>query len=235
VTRARGAVRNRVLLVDDDIDLIGLVRSFLQKRGMVVVPAADGPEALGKLPNCQPDLVILDLMMPGMDGWQVCQAIRRQCDVPVMVLTARRQERDILRSFAVGADDYIVKPFSLPELEARVFALLRRSRAREEWGQASYRDDSLNIDLLERRVLREGRSVHLTETEFDLLSCLVRRQGSVVAHNDLVREVWGTQYDGGRDTLSLYIHYLRKKLEADPRSPRYIQTERGVGYCFGAN
>jgi two-component system alkaline phosphatase synthesis response regulator PhoP len=228
-------VRSRVLVVDDDTDLIGLVTSFLEKRGMVVVSAIDGSEALRKLPDCQPDLVILDLMMPGMDGWQVCQAIRRKSDVPVMVLTARRQERDILRSFAVGADDYLVKPFSISELEARVLALLRRSRAREEWGHASYSDDRLNIDLLERRVLREGRNVHLTETEFDLLSCLVRRQGSVVAHNDLVREVWGVHYIGGRDALSLYIHYLRKKLEADPRAPQYIQTQRGVGYWFGVN
>jgi two-component system alkaline phosphatase synthesis response regulator PhoP len=228
-------VRSRVLVVDDDTDLIGLVTSFLEKRGMVVASAINGSDALRRLPDCQPDLVILDLMMPGMDGWQVCQAIRRKSDVPVMVLTARRQERDILRSFAVGADDYLVKPFSISELEARVLALLRRSRAREEWGHASYSDDRLNIDLLERRVLREGRNVHLTETEFDLLSCLVRRQGSVVAHNDLVREVWGIQYIGGRDALCLYIHYLRKKLEADPRSPQYIQTQRGVGYCFGVN
>ena len=141
----------------------------------------------------------------------------------------------MLRSFAVGADDYLRKPFSLRELEARVSALLRRSQARDEWRRASYRDDNLDINIVERQVLRGGRSVHLTETEFDLLSCLVRRQGSVVAHSDLVREVWGTQYHGGRDALSLYIHYLRNKLEADPRSPMYIQTERGIGYCFGSN
>lgn len=224
---------SRILVVDDDPAIPDLLTTILKPQGYVVYPAWDGQEGLKHAYELHPDLVILDVSMPGMDGWEVCTRLRELSDVPILMLTARAAESDMLRGFVAGADDYVRKPFSKAELEARIRALLRRKRSGTACSQIHhYTDHILNIDLETQVVEREGKLLDLSSTEYSLLACLVRNMGKTVSHRQLLREVWGCDYGKLSSSLTLYIYYLRKKLEGSRQDHQYIHTQWGRGYCF---
>jgi two-component system KDP operon response regulator KdpE len=222
----------KLLIIEDDATLARAVAIGLGLRGYDVRTAGDGPTGLQLAAEWEPDLVILDIMMPGMDGWEVCRRLRETSDTPVIMLTAKGLQEHVIRGLTLGADDYVKKPFDLRELELRVEAVLRRPRPREAEESAVFDDGRLRIDLERRLVLRGGEPVHLTPTEFRLLACLVRGRGRPVAHQELLRVAWGPGYVEETANLAVYIRYLREKLEETPGSPRYICTEWGVGYRF---
>ncbi len=221
-----------ILLIDDDLNLHSMLTRKLEPSGYRVLTAADGREGLRMAYENHPDLVILDVMMPEIDGFEVCTRLRDMTDVPILMLTAKSSEQDLVRGFEAGADDYLTKPYSLRELEVRIRALLRRYTS---WGgkpSSSYNDGTLRIDLNQEQVYRKGEQVHLTPTEFRLLSTLALNPGRVIPHTKLLAEVWGDGYTDAMSSLSLYVRYLREKLESDPKNPRYIRNRWGVGYWF---
>ncbi|HKB94342.1 MAG TPA: response regulator transcription factor [Gaiellaceae bacterium] len=225
----------RVLVVDDDDDIRGLVRTLLERAGAVVYDAPDGREGLREFHARRPDLVILDVAMPAMDGWQVLDRIRDMSDVPVIMLTARADELERVRGLQAGADDYIIKPFGKQELVARVQALLRRvARAGRTEEPDSYGDGFLTIDWGQHRVLVEDREVQLTPLEFRLLSTFVRNPRQVLSREQLLELVWGDAYGVGGDQVKLYIGYLRRKLCPDAPDSVPIETVRGFGYRYAA-
>lgn len=229
----RSSNEARVLVIDDDVDTAQLLTTILKPQGFKVYQAYDGIEGIRNAYEIHPDLVILDIMMPKADGWDVCTRLRELSDVPILILTARSTEADMLRGFALGTDDYMRKPFSKAELESRVFALLRRreiQNTRPEIKQ--YVDKALKIDLETEVVTLDGQALNLSVTEYRLLICLVRNSGKTVTHNQLLREVWGNQSSHMSATLTLYIHYVRKKLESQSSKHRYIRTRWGRGYYF---
>ena len=224
----------RVLVVDDDLVINQMIQANMRIAGYDVFAALNGQEALRDLENVNPDVIILDVMMPGMSGFEVCRRMREVTNAPVLFLTARSEEEDLAQGFDSGGDDYMRKPFSQRELELRVRALLQRAqRAQDQSGQHIYSDDHLQIDLDEATVKRANRVIHLTPTECRVLRCLVRNRGMVLTHADLLREAWGENYTDAVASLSLYVRYLREKIEDDPSKPRYIHTKWGVGYWFG--
>ena len=225
-------VRPRVLIIEDDVAMNNMLALNLEKRGFQVSSVTRGRDGLRAAFEERPDVVILDIMMPGMDGYQVCERLRERSDIPVIMLTAKVEERDELRGFEVGADDYVTKPFSLKVLTARIRAALRRAETGSQAEDAQYEDGTLRVDLDRRQVSRNGESVDLTPTEFRLLACLVRNKGRVVSHEELQEEVWGPGYPNASDCLSVYVRYLRKKLEDDPGDPQYILNRWGTGYWF---
>jgi two-component system, OmpR family, KDP operon response regulator KdpE len=217
-----------ILIVDDDAGLRELVRLNLEHEGFAVKQVADGFACLETLREQRPDLVVLDVMMPGMDGWETCRRLREFSQVPVLMLTARVQSQDIVTGLESGADDYLLKPFNIDEFVARVRALLRRI-------PASYRpltagSGEVQIDQQKREVQVRGQHVELTPTEYQLLLLLTENAGKVVEHETLLRGVWGQEYTRDNDYLKVYIWHLRRKLEEDPRNPRLLLTEWGVGY-----
>ncbi len=222
-----------LLIIEDDITLSRLLASHLQSLGYTALTAASGPEGLRLAQEAKPDLVILDVMMPTMDGWEVCRRLRAASDVPILMLTAKGAQEDVIQGLELGADDYIKKPFDLRELELRIEAILRRGGSARGDETGVYDDGVLRIDLERRFVTRQGQPVHLTPTEFRLLAYLLRRRGRVVPHVELLTEVWGPEYAEDTANLSVYVRYLREKLEEVPGEPRYICTEWGVGYRFG--
>ena len=225
----------RVLVVDDDDDIRGLVRTLLERAGAVVYDAPDGREGLREFHARRPDLVILDVAMPAMDGWQVLDRIRDMSDCPVIMLTARADELERVRGLQAGADDYIIKPFGKQELVARVQALLRRvARAGRTEEPDSYGDGFLTIDWGQHRVLVEDREVQLTPLEFRLLSTFVRNPRQVLSREQLLELVWGDAYGVGGDQVKLYIGYLRRKLCPDAPDSVPIETVRGFGYRYAA-
>ena len=222
-----------ILVVDDDRDLTEMLRLALTGEGYRVRIANDGREGLRQFYSSKPDLVVLDLMMPGMDGWLVCERVRELSDAPVLILTARTGESDVTRGLYLGADDYISKPFGMAEFLARVKAILRRSRESQKLPAQSFLtiDGRLSIDLTKRRVVLDGRPAQvLSPIELRLLSVLAAFAGEVVPFEVLLERVWGvgTPRDSGH--LKTYIHYLRRKIEEDPARPRHILTARGLGY-----
>lgn len=223
---------SRILVIDDDPDITKLLTTILQPQGFVVYQACDGREGLRNAYELQPDLIILDVMMPGLDGWEACTRLRELTDVPILMLTARSAEADMLRGFLLGADDYIRKPFSKAELEARIRALLRRKNHTGKSAINYYADKRLSINLETQVVEREGKVLDLSATEYSLLACLVRNMGKTVTHGQLLREVWGCEYGKLSTTLTLYICYLRKKIQASEHNHQYIHTQWGRGYCF---
>ncbi len=228
-------IGSRILVIDDDTDIAELLTIILKPQGFTVYHACDGKEGLKNAYELHPDLIILDVMMPCINGWNVCTRLRELTDVPILMLTARSAEADVVRGFASGADDYMKKPFSKTELEARIRALLRRKMSHSggnNSGVGHYTDRLLNINLETQVAELEGKVLDLSATEYSLLSCLVRNIGRTVTHSQLIREVWGSEYGDMSTTLSLYIYYLRKKLKDSQHTHRYIHTQWGRGYCF---
>ncbi len=222
-----------VLVVDDEARMVNFMRLNLELEGMRVATAANGREALERVREDMPDVVLLDVMMPGMDGFETLRRIRQFSQVPVLMLTARDEEEDRVRGLELGADDYIGKPFSHRELVSRIKAVLRRHYASPPVPQTLVKvDDRLSIDFARREVLVDGKRVNLRPTEYRLLYHLVQNAGYVQTHEMLLTKVWGPEYREESHYLRLYITYLRQKIEEDPANPRYILTERGVGYRF---
>jgi len=221
--------KTRVLVVDDEPETLKYVGANLKARGFEVVTAADGSEALKQATEDVFDLVLLDITMPGPDGFAVCQALRQDSNVPIIMLSARGQEKDKVRALDLGADDYITKPFGIEELLARVRSTLRRSQHDPSTAGPLVIGD-LAINFAERRVTRGGEEVKLTPTEYALLVQLARSAGKVLSHSVLLQRVWGPEYGEESDYLWAYMRRLRRKLEAEPDHPRYLLTEPGVGY-----
>ncbi|MZD07424.1 response regulator [Streptomyces sp. SID5785] len=219
----------RVLVVDDDPTVAEVVAGYLDRAGFLVDRAADGPTALTRAAARRPDLVVLDLMLPGMDGLEVCRRIRERGPVPVVMLTARGDEEDRILGLEVGADDYVTKPFSPRELVLRVESVLRRARPRTEL--RPLRAAGLSVDPAGRRARRDGTELALTLREFDLLAFFLRHPGRAFSREDLMREVWGWEF-GDLSTVTVHIRRLRGKVEDDPARPRLIRTVWGVGYRF---
>ncbi len=227
--------RNRlILVVDDEERIVRFIQLNLEHDGFRVVEAYRGMQALDKVRTEMPDLVILDVMMPDLDGFEVLKMIRQASNVPVIMLTAKGEEDDRVRGLELGADDYVTKPFSPRELVSRVRAVLRRNELAVGSGVSGeiVVDDRLKIDLSRREIWVEGKLVKLRPTEYRLLYHLVQNAGWVMTYDQLLTKVWGYEYRDEPHYVRLYINYLRQKLEEDPSNPRYILTERGVGYRF---
>ena len=222
-----------ILIVDDEPKIVRQARDYLEKSGYRVLAAADGPKALDTARRERPDLVVLDLNLPAMDGLDVCRALRRESDVPIIMLTARVEETDRLIGLELGADDYITKPFSPRELVARVRAVLRRVQGGMVRGQPGLiRVRDLEIDLVGHRVIRAGEAIHLTRTEFNLLSVLAQHPGQTFTRAQLLDRLHGVLYDGYDRSVDAHVKNLRRKLEADPVEPCYVLTVYGIGYKF---
>jgi DNA-binding response OmpR family regulator len=225
--------RPRVLVADDDPLIQRLVRTHLDRAGFRVLIAGDGEEAVSMAAADQPDLIVLDLMLPKLDGFEVCRRVREFSLVPVVMLTARGEQGDKLRGFEAGADDYLTKPFAPAELVARVRAVLRRTQlAGPASAAAVVRCGGLTIDLARRRVQVKNEVVKLTPTEFQLLQQLALNAGKVLSHTELLTSVWGPEYRDDRDYLWAYVRHLRRKLEADPEHPEHIVSHAGYGYAL---
>ncbi len=216
----------RVLVVDDEEPIRELVRRYLIRDGMEVLTAEDGASALEAVRRLSPDVVVLDLMLPELDGIEVCRRLRTFSDAYVIMLTARDEEVDRIVGLSIGADDYMVKPFSPRELVARIRALLRRPRV--ETGPAPA--PGLDVDTATRRVSVDGREVRLTNIEFALLQALARSPGTVLSRAQLLDAVWGPEFVGDDHVLDVHVGNLRRKLEDDPAAPRFVETVRGIGF-----
>jgi len=220
-----------LLLIDDEATLLELLSSHLQTAGYHVLTAKDGPSGLRLAAEAQPDLVVLDVMMPGMDGWEVCERLRDGLHMPIIMLTAKSEEMDKLRGFRLGVDDYVTKPFSFAEVAARVGAVLARAT---HLSAATHRTTSadLTIDFDQRRVTVAGQLADLTPTEYRLLATLARHAGQPVSTEQLLLDAWGPEYAGEIEHVKHVIWALRRKIESDPGDPKHILTERGFGYRF---
>ena len=226
----------KILVVDDELAQLRLVEQVLTSNGYEVLQASNGPEALRSIFEEKPDLVLLDVVMPGIDGWQTCSRIREVTDIPIIMLTGKRHsEEDIVRGLDHGADEYLTKPLGNRELVARVRAVLRRAE------RPSYLDDKkkvlfsnnyLTIDVSERKVTVNGERLKLTPREFRLLALLVENADRILSHQQVLENVWGWEYIDDVDYVRIYISHLRQKIEPDPSQPKYILTEPGVGYYF---
>jgi DNA-binding response OmpR family regulator len=228
-------LNKKVLVIDDEPDFGKLIKMILKPLDLTVYLAYSGADGLKQAYMIHPDLVILDIMMPGMDGFEVCSRLREFSSFPIMMLTARIHENDVLRGFNVGASDYLRKPFNKKELEARVRVLLERSN-NQNLGETSYitayTDSVLEINLSSKAVKLKGDFVELSPKEYDLLACLVREQGIIISHRELMREAWGELCANDPSELSLYIYYLRNKLKDSKYGHQYIRTLWGRGYWF---
>ena len=223
----------RILLVDDEPSIVKWVGAILRDEGYEVTEARDGEEGLRRVEDSPPDLIILDIVMPRIDGFEVCASIRRWSQLPIIMLSVRWDEQDKVKCLRLGADDYIVKPFGLDELVARVEAVLRRSRTSGLFAdQPTFSRDDLQVDFSARRVTVAGHEVHLTPTEYDLLKQFVRYRGRVLSHQILLDLVWGPQYRDERQYVRVYVNRLRRALGDEPTRPKYIETVPGGGYRF---
>jgi DNA-binding response OmpR family regulator len=221
----------KILLIDDDLTLLHLLSQYLRESAFDVVEASNGPTGLRLAYGEKPDLVLLDVMLPGMDGWEVCTRLRELTDLPIIMLTAKTTEADKLHGFRLGVDDYVTKPFSFAELVARIQAVIGRMHSeRKEDGYIAYGEILLDMDRF--RASLGGRPLELTPTEFHLLEALVQRKGKVASEEDLIREVWGA-FRSDPALVRRYILLLRKKLEPDPSNPVWIRTVHGFGYRLG--
>ncbi len=225
--------RRRILVVDDEERMVRFIRMNLEHDGFKVSEAFNGKEAIQKIRDVTPDLILLDVMMPDIDGFEVLETVREVSQVPVIMLTAKGEEDDRVRGLELGADDYVTKPFSPRELVSRVKAVLRRTEgASGSMHDLIEVDERLKIDFDRREIWLEGKLVKLRPTEYRMLYHLVQNAGWVVTHDQLLTKVWGYEYRDEPHYVRLYINYLRQKLEASPSDPKYILTERGVGYRF---
>jgi len=224
-------MNTKILLIDDDQTLLNLLSQYLRESSFDVVEASNGPTGLRLAYAEKPDLVLLDVMLPGMDGWEVCVRLRELSDLPIIMLTAKTTEADKLRGFSLGVDDYVTKPFSFVELVARIQAVTGRVHSEhKETGYIAHGEILLNMERFQASL--GGRTLELTPTEFRLLEFLVRRKGKVASDEDLMREVWGA-HRSDPALVRRYILMLRKKLEPDPSNPIWIRTVRGFGYRLG--
>jgi len=223
----------RILVVDDEKRMVGFIRLNLEQDGFIVIEAFNGTQALDRMRDSLPDLILLDVMMPDMDGFEVLQTIREISAVPVIMLTAKGEENDKVKGLELGADDYVTKPFSPRELVSRVKAVLRRGATLDddESGRIEV-DQRLQMDFGRHEVWVDGELIKLRPTEYRLLYHLVKNAGWVLTHDQILTKVWGYEYRDEPHYVRLYINYLRKKIEVDPGNPNYILTERGVGYRF---
>jgi DNA-binding response OmpR family regulator len=221
-----------ILVVDDEPVLRETLAEALDADGFRVVTAADGREALSRFREHQPDLVVLDLMLPELSGIEVCRIIRAESGVPIVMLTAKTSELDKVVGLELGADDYVTKPFSLRELGARIRALLRRTEQLAEAPAPLVELGALTVDLAGHRLLRDGERVPLKPKVFELLAYLLRHPGQVLTREQLLEHVWGYDYAGETRTVDVHIHWLRAAIEPDPADPAYLHTVRGVGYVF---
>lgn len=224
----------KLLIVDDDKTLLRFLKEYLEGDGFQVVTVEGGTKAMKAFYAERPDLVILDIMMPGMDGWEVCARIREMADTPIILLSAKSSESDKMRGFRLGIDDYVVKPFSLVELTARAKAVLARTSKESDEGSKILKSGPITIDLGRREVTLGREALELTETEFRLLAALCRKPGEAISHQKLILEVWGAHYDPRGGALRRFIWLLRQKIEDDPRKPQHILSVRGYGYRFEA-
>jgi two-component system KDP operon response regulator KdpE len=221
-----------LLIIDDDKGLDQLLSDYLAGQGYSVRAAENGRLGLRAMYERQPDIILLDVTMPDKDGWETLRRIREISDVPVIMLTARSDETDILHGFSLGADDYVTKPFSFAQLSARMHAVLSRS-GQEDAAEAKLSSEGLEVDMRLKRAWRDGQALALTPTEFKLLVTLMHHAGDVISPKDLVKEVWGAQYASEIGHVRRYIWHLRQKIEPDPENPHYIHNDRGFGYRFG--
>jgi two-component system, OmpR family, KDP operon response regulator KdpE len=221
----------RILVVDDEPQILRSLRTTLASHGYDVQTAATGEEALAAVDGRLPDLVVLDLVLPGLSGLEVCRRLRAHSSLPILVLSARGDERDKVAALDLGADDYLTKPFGVNELLARIRAALRRAVG-ARGPSAVVEAGALRVDFDRRQVTLDGAEVRLTPTEFDLLKVLVVNAGRVLTHGYLLRTVWGPEYEGESQLLRVFIGQLRRKVERDPSRPRHILTDPGVGYRF---
>ena len=226
-----------ILVVDDDRKTVDLIRLYLEKDGYRVLVAYDGRRAIEIARNRRPGLIILDLMLPKVDGLDVCRLLRAESNVPIIMLTAKTTEDDKLEGLDIGADDYVTKPFSPRELVARVRAVLRRGMAEEVSGPSQIQLGDLEVDFVRHEARVEGTSVHLTPKEFTLLEIMIKQPGRVYSRLELLELAFGFDYQGFERTVDVHVMNLRKKIEPDPTQPRYVHTVYGVGYKFedGAN
>ena len=221
-----------ILIVEDDDTVREALSAGLESEGYEVILSDNGLDGLKQAKEEGPDLILLDLMLPEMDGLSVCRALRRDSDVPIIMLTARGTEMDKIVGLETGADDYVVKPFSLGELLARIRSLLRRTRNEKQENQMQMTSGDISLDLTSRRVSKDDAEVHLTQKEFNLLAELIRNKGAVLSRDLLLEKVWGYSYVGNTHTVDVHIRWLREKIELDPSKPVRIVTVRGVGYRF---
>jgi DNA-binding response OmpR family regulator len=222
----------RILVVDDEPLITESLEYSLKEEGFEVVIAHDGPQALEAVRRENLDLIVLDIMLPGMDGWETCRRLRQESTVPIIMLTARGQEIDRVLGLEIGADDYLAKPFSFRELLARMRAIFRRVAFQEAPKSAQIRIGDVRLDLGAHKAHKKDQELTLTQKEYDLLHALMSRAGQVVTRADLLDQVWGVEWLGDTRTLDVHIRWLREKIEDDAGRPHYVQTVRGVGYRF---
>ena len=222
----------KILVIDDEKSTVQLVSMLLSRRGFEVHKAYCAQGGLRMAYHQQPDLVLLDIIMADIDGWEVCKRLREMSDVPIIFFTALGSARNIVKGLEIGADDYIVKPVDDDELVARIRARLRRSPRPNMTEELVFNQGEFRINFMNREVWVRDTHKHLTPKEFNLLAVMVRSAGRVVSRKELVTEAWGEEYSDAIDSLKLYVHYLRQKLEINPQQPEYILTSRGVGYRF---
>lgn len=224
----------KVLIVDDDQNLAEMVELIFLAEGSLVYKAENGKEGLKKFYTHRPDIVILDIVMPELDGWETCRQIRLMASTPIIMLTTLNKDQEIVKGLEYGADDFIAKPFSPEVLKARVAAVLRRVEAEVEQLVKPYifQDSYLTINLNDRQIIADGKPIKLSATEFTLLSFLVLNANRVLSYQQILLNVWGKEYQESVDYVHVYMSHLRRKLEKDPSNPRYFQTEHGYGYRF---
>ncbi len=228
-------MKGKILVVDDEKPIADILKYYLEKEGFEVSVAYDGVEAVESAFEEEPDLIILDIMLPKLDGFTVCKKLREHFTMPILMLTAKEEEADKVKGLELGADDYITKPFSNRELIARVKANLRRVSIQESWGSETsktIKTDNLVIDLDKYEVTKKGKPVQLTLREFELLKYLACQKGQVFSREQLLKDVWGYDYYGDMRTVDVTVRRLREKVEDDPGNPKLILTKRGLGYLF---
>jgi two-component system KDP operon response regulator KdpE len=229
-------VTRKIMVVDDEPAQLRLVEQFLVGKGYDVIKAGSGKEAVRIFYERKPDLILLDVMMPEIDGWQTCRVIREASDIPIIMLTGKRfSEDDIVRGLECGADEYLAKPVGNRELLARVRAVLRRSEKSERAGERKkvfFSNAYLTVDVAERKVTVKGKKLKLTPREFRLLALLVENADHIMTHQQVLENIWGWEYIDDVDYVRIYVSHLRQKIEPEPSQPRYILTEPGVGYYF---
>jgi two-component system, OmpR family, KDP operon response regulator KdpE len=225
----------RILVVDDEIEILRALQRSLSAHGYEVFTAASGEEALEEVAHHRPDLVLLDLGLPGMSGLEVCKHVRAQSNLPIIVLSVKDAERDKVLALDLGADDYVSKPFSVNEVLARVRVALRHAAQVQSGTEPRFTAGPLTVDFAQRQVFVDGREVKLTPTEYDLLKALIKSNGKIMTRQMLLSQVWGTGYGAEAHYLHVYIGQLRRKIEPDPAHPRFILTISGVGYRFSSD